>query len=206
MSVDFIFDYFKSLFPNPKTELCFHNNFTLLIAVMLSAQTTDKQVNIATSGFFNEIESPEDVLAKGESWLLEGIKTINYNKTKAKNIIKTCQILVEKFNSQIPSNLEDLNSLPGVGRKTANVVLNCGFGLPTIPVDTHCMRVANRLGFSESTNPLKIELDLLKIIPSNYLLDAHHYLVLFGRYNCKAQKPNCKNCKISSSCKYFLSI
>ena len=181
-------------------ELNYVNNYTLLIAVLLSAQATDKGVNKATEKLFELVNTPEDMLKLGEDGIKQYIKSINYFNNKAKNIIKLSKILVEKFNSQIPNNREGLESLPGVGRKTANVVLNIAFNIPEIAVDTHVFRVSNRIGLVKADNVFDTEMQLRKIIPDNYTTFVNHWLVLLGRYICKAKNPDCKNCPINDLC------
>lgn len=188
--------------PNPEIELEYKNAYTLLVAVVLSAQATDKQVNKITPAIFEEVSTPAEMLQLGESWLFEKISSINYNKTKAKNIIKLSSELIEKFSGEVPSAREDLESLAGVGRKSANVILNSIFKIPTIPVDTHVFRVSNRIGVVHESNVLKTEHALIKAIPVKYGLEAHHLFVLHGRYICKAIKPKCTSCNISHICKY----
>lgn len=201
-----IFTIFEENLPNPKTELLFKNNFTLLVAVILSAQATDVSVNKATKDLFLEYDTPEKFIELGEEGLKKYIKSIGLYNSKAKNIILACEKLVAEFNSQVPDNFNDLHSLPGVGRKTANVVLNCAFGKPTMAVDTHVFRVANRLGLSKGKNPDAVEKDLLKKIPVKWLADGHHWLILHGRYVCKARTPLCNECKISQYCEYYKKI
>ncbi len=201
--IENIFEIFFQHNPEPKTELEYSNNFTLLVAVVLSAQSTDVGVNKATKALFTHYDTPEKMLDLGLDGLKKYIKTIGLFNTKAANIIKLSEYLIRDHNSVVPNNLENLVKLPGVGRKTANVVLNAAFGLPTMPVDTHVHRVANRTGLSDGKTPEKIEQDLLVCIPAKYLYNAHHWLVLHGRYICKARKPECERCPISSYCRYF---
>jgi endonuclease-3 len=196
-----IFKIFQDQQPQPQTELVYSNNYTLLVAVMLSAQATDISVNKATQNLFQIVDNPQKMLEIGEEQLKKYISTIGLFNGKASNIIKMSKILIENFNGQVPKNFEQLNSLPGVGRKTANVVLNCAFGIPTIAVDTHVFRVANRLGLANENNEEKTEKALLKIIPKKFLPHAHHWLILHGRYICKARKPDCQNCQIAKFCK-----
>lgn len=188
--------------PSPTTELIYHNDFELLIAVILSAQATDVSVNKATGPLFKMANTPSAILKLGEEGLQRYVKTINLYKTKAKNILKTCGILIEQFKNQVPNNREDLMTLPGVGRKTANVVLNTAFGHSTIAVDTHIFRVANRTGIAKGKTVLEVELKLNKNIPKEYLQDAHHWLILHGRYICTARKPKCAHCPINDLCEY----
>lgn len=195
-----IFKIFQNQQPQPQTELVYTNNYTLLVAVILSAQATDISVNKATQSLFKIVDNPQKMLEIGEEQLKKYISTIGLFNGKASNIIKMSKILIEKFNGQIPQNFDELNSLPGVGRKTANVVLNCAFGIPTIGVDTHVFRVANRLGLVNEINEEKTEKALLKIIPKEFLQYTHHWLILHGRYVCMARKPNCQNCQIAKFC------
>ena len=188
--------------PEPTTELVYHSDFELLIAVMLSAQATDKSVNKATAPLFAVANTPEAILALGEAGLKPYIKTIGLANTKAKNIIATCEKLIQKHQSQVPNTREALEALPGVGRKTANVVLNTAFRQPTMAVDTHIFRVANRTGIAPGKTVLAVEKGLIHNIPAEYLLDAHHWLILHGRYTCTARTPKCKTCMISDLCEY----
>ena len=195
-----IFKIWQEANPKPKSDLLYTNTYTLLVAVALSAQSTDKGVNKATEKLFKEIETPEDMLRLGEDRLKDHIKTIGLYNTKAKNVIRAAQILVRKFKGQVPGNRKDLESLPGVGRKTANVVLNIAFGKPTLAVDTHIFRVANRIGFTQAKNPLQTEQQLHPIIPQEYIHQAHHWLILHGRYICKARNPLCLECNVAKFC------
>lgn len=188
--------------PEPKSELQYSNPYTLLVAVVLSAQATDKSVNLATKPLFKKIRTPEAMIALGEAGLKDYIKTIGLYNAKAKNIIKLSQQLVANHKSKVPSTIEELIKLAGVGRKTANVVLNVVFGKPTIAVDTHVFRVSNRLGIAKGKTPEEVEKKLLKAIPKNFLRHAHHWLILHGRYVCKSRKPDCANCIISDLCNY----
>ena len=188
--------------PNPRCELNFSNAYTLLVAVVLSAQSTDKGVNKATEELFKVADTPQKMLDLGEDRLKRYIKTIGLYNNKAKNIMRLSQELVEKFGGEVPSNREDLQSLAGVGRKTANVVLNVWFDKPALAVDTHVLRLAQRLELSDGKNPLEVEQDLLKVLPEEYIKRANHWLVLFGRYVCKAQKPQCENCFLRHLCSY----
>ena len=197
-----IFERFKAQNPHPTTELNYQSNFELLIAVMLSAQATDVSVNKATAKLFPIANTPEAILNLGEEKLKHAIKTIGLFNTKATNIIKTCQHLITHHAGQVPDNREALEALPGVGRKTANVVLNTAFGQPTMAVDTHIFRVANRTGIAPGKTPLAVELSLLKQIEPEFLHDAHHWLILHGRYVCTARKPNCPHCLIADLCEY----
>ncbi len=186
--------------PNPKCELNYHNAYTLLVAVVLSAQATDKGVNRATEELFQIADTPQKMLDLGEKKLISYIRTIGLFNNKAKNIITLSHELMERFDGQVPDKREDLESLAGVGRKTANVVLNVWYHLPTLAVDTHVMRIARRLDFSRGKTPLEIEKDLLKVLPDKYVINANHWMVLFGRYICKAQKPLCLQCPIVDFC------
>ena len=186
--------------PNPTTELVYHSNFELLIAVMLSAQATDVSVNKATPALFKIANTPQAIQALGETKLKNFIKTIGLYNSKAKNIIKTCELLIEKHNSKIPTTREALEALPGVGRKTANVVLNVAFNQATMPVDTHIFRVANRTGLAHGKTPLAVEKQLMKTIPEAFRNRAHHWLILHGRYTCLARKPKCASCSIAAWC------
>jgi len=201
-----ILSIFEETNPNPNTELIYHNAYTLLIAVVLSAQATDKGVNIATKELFKKYDSPEKVLELGLDGLKQYTKTLNYYPTKSKNIIALSQILVDKYNSQTPDNLDDLVSLPGVGRKTANVILGVAFGHATMPVDTHVMRVSERLGLANAKNPDEMERKLIKLVDDKWLYKLHHWLVLHGRYICKAKKPLCDECMLAEHCKYYKKI
>ncbi len=186
--------------PEPRTELVYTTPFTLVIAVLLSAQATDKQVNIATKEFLKIADAPDKMIHLGLDSIQDYIKSIGLYKTKAKNILATSFKLRDAFNSHIPNNRELLETLPGVGRKTANVVLNELYQQPTMAVDTHIFRVANRTGLASGSTPLSVEKQLLEVIPEKYLLHAHHHLILHGRYVCKARKPDCETCKISEFC------
>lgn len=196
-----IFELFKADKPEPKTELIAPNDFTLLVSVVLSAQTTDKSVNKATAPLYAAADTPEKILSLGEDGLREYIKTIGLYRVKARHVIALCQMLIEKYNSKVPLERTALESLPGVGRKTANVILNVLAGELTMPVDTHLLRIAPRIGLSDGTNPLQVEKDLLTRIPESYLTHAHHWLVLHGRYICTARKPRCADCIIAEHCK-----
>ncbi|VXC06432.1 endonuclease III DNA glycosylase/apyrimidinic (AP) lyase [Pseudomonas sp. 8AS] len=188
--------------PEPKTELAYSTPFELLIAVILSAQATDVGVNKATARLYPVANTPEAIYALGYDGLCEYIKTIGLYPSKAKNVIETCRILVEKHNSQVPDNREDLEALPGVGRKTANVVLNTAFRQLTMAVDTHIFRVSNRTGIAPGKTVLEVEKKLLKFVPTEFLLDSHHWLILHGRYVCQARKPRCGSCRIEDLCEY----
>ncbi|WP_236214796.1 endonuclease III [Metapseudomonas otitidis] len=188
--------------PDPKTELAYTTPFELLIAVILSAQATDVSVNKATARLYPVANTPEAIHALGVEGLSEYIKTIGLYNSKAKNVIETCRILMEKHGSQVPDNREDLEALPGVGRKTANVVLNTAFRQPVMAVDTHIFRVSNRTGIAPGKTVLEVEKKLVKFVPKDYLLDAHHWLILHGRYVCVARKPRCGACRIEDLCEY----
>lgn len=197
-----MFERLRARDPHPTTELEYHTPFELLVAVILSAQATDKGVNIATRKLFPVANTPAKILALGDTGLTEFVKTIGLYKGKTKNILATCRLLIEQHQSEVPKTREALEALPGVGRKTANVVLNTAFGEPTMAVDTHIFRVANRTGLAPGRTVLAVEKKLLKNIPSEFLKDAHHWLILHGRYVCKARKPNCPACPIADLCSY----
>jgi endonuclease-3 len=191
---------------NPATELTYTSDYTFLLAVVLSAQTTDIQVNKVTGQLFKKYKTLEDILSLGVEKLQLEIRSIGLYKTKARNIIALSKMLREKFNSRVPNSRKDLESLPGVGRKTANVVLNSLFCKPTIAVDTHVLRLSQRLGFSKNKDPLKVEQDLEKIIPEKYKMHLSNLLVLHGRYTCKAQKPLCSTCVLGDLCAYKIRL
>jgi endonuclease-3 len=197
-----VFRRFRAANPEPKGELEHINPYTLLVAVVLSAQATDAGVNKATRALFKVADTPEKMLALGEDKLRDYIKTIGLYRNKAKNVIALSQRLVDEFASQVPGDRDTLETLPGVGRKTANVVMNIAFGQPTMAVDTHVLRVANRIGLSNGATPLAVELDLLRVVPPEFALHAHHWLILHGRYVCKARKPECWRCLINDICLY----
>ncbi len=197
-----IFERLRAANPQPTTELVFNTPFELLVSVMLSAQATDISVNKATARLFPVANTPETILALGVDKLKGYIRTIGLFNTKAANVIKTCAMLVELHKSQVPEDREALEALPGVGRKTANVILNTAFRHPTMAVDTHIFRVANRTGLAPGKNVLEVEKNLLKHVPKEFLLDAHHWLILHGRYTCVARKPRCASCVISDLCEY----
>jgi endonuclease-3 len=197
-----IFNRLRADNPQPTTELKYQTPFELLVAVVLSAQATDKGVNKATGPLFAHANTPAAILALGEKGLKIHIKTIGLFNTKAKNIIKTCQILLEKHQGEVPTQREDLEALPGVGRKTANVILNTAFGEPTIAVDTHIFRVSNRTGIAPGKTVLEVEKKLMKFIPDEFKQDAHHWLILHGRYVCVARKPRCGACIIEDLCEF----
>jgi len=188
--------------PAPTTELGYRNPFELLVAVVLSAQATDKSVNLATPALFKIADTPEKMLALGVDGLIPYIQTIGLFRSKAKHLIEACRLLVARHGGAVPESREALEQLPGVGRKTANVILNTAFGYATIAVDTHIFRVANRTGIAPGRNPLEVEERLLKFVPERYRKDAHHWLILHGRYVCKARKPDCPTCLIRDLCEY----
>ncbi|MDG1003966.1 MAG: endonuclease III [Emcibacteraceae bacterium] len=205
MKKDNVYEFFRRLEerePEPKGELDYTNPYTLLVAVALSAQATDIGVNRATKGLFKVVATPQEMLNLGEDKLKRHIKTIGLFNTKAKNVIKAAQMLVDNFDGLVPKNREDLEKLNGVGRKTANVVLNMAFGQPTIAVDTHLFRVSNRTKMAPGKTPLAVELKLEKKIPKEFSLHAHHWLILHGRYICKARKPSCPICPVNDLCQF----
>ena len=197
-----IFTRLAAANPSPTTELEYATPFQLLIAVILSAQATDKSVNLATRQLFTDAPTPQKMLALGEEGLMAYINRIGLYRTKAKNVIATCRLLIESHAGEVPRQREALEALPGVGRKTANVVLNTAFGEPTIAVDTHIFRVANRTGLGRGKTPLAVELKLLKSVPETYRQDAHHWLILHGRYICTARRPHCEICPITDLCEF----
>lgn len=197
-----IFSKLRELNASPETELRYKNPFELLIAVILSAQATDISVNKATDKLYPVARTPESILALGVSGLKPYIRTIGLFNSKAENIIKTCRLLIEDHGSEVPRTRVELEALPGVGRKTANVILNTAFGEPTIAVDTHIFRVANRTGIAKGKTPLEVEKRLLRLTPEEFKKDAHHWLILHGRYICKARKPMCGECPIIEWCEY----
>ncbi|MFC0217713.1 endonuclease-3 [Pseudochelatococcus lubricantis] len=201
-TVEEIFRRFEAANPEPKGELEYTNPFTLLVAVALSAQATDVGVNKATRALFAVADTPEKMAALGEERLRDYIKTIGLYRNKAKNVIALSRMLVEQYHSTVPRTREELEKLPGVGRKTANVVLNIAFGQPTIAVDTHLFRVSNRIPLAIGATPLAVELGLERIVPARYARHAHHWLILHGRYVCKARKPECPRCLINDLCRY----
>jgi len=200
-----IFARLRAENPNPTTELQYSSPFELLVAVTLSAQATDVGVNKATAKLFPVANTPEAILALGVNGLKQYIKTIGLFNTKAENVIKTCRILVEQHNSEVPQDRDSLEALPGVGRKTANVVLNTAFGQPTIAVDTHIFRVSNRTRIAPGKDVVEVEKRLERVIPDEFKLDAHHWLILHGRYTCIARKPKCGSCIIEDLCEFPLS-
>jgi endonuclease III len=197
-----IFARFRSANPEPTTELAYRTPFELLVAVILSAQATDKGVNLATAKLFRDANTPEKILALGEAGLSEYIRTIGLYRGKAKNIIQTCRILIERHGGRVPESREALEALPGVGRKTANVVLNTAFGHATIAVDTHIFRVANRTGIAPGKDVREVEDRLMKLVPEEFRKNAHHWLILHGRYVCRALRPDCPKCLIRDLCEY----
>ena len=202
-SIDIFFATLKAANPQPQTELEYASVFELLAAVLLSAQATDVGVNKATRRLFAVANTPQKILQLGLPALEQSIKTIGLYRSKARHLMQTCQILVEQHGGAVPRTREALQALPGVGRKTANVVLNVAFGEPTMAVDTHIFRLGNRTGLAPGKNPLEVEQQLLRRIPSAYLVDAHHWLILHGRYVCQARKPLCGQCSVTAVCDYF---
>ena len=203
-SVVALFSILREANPHPSSELNYHSPFELLVAVMLSAQATDVGVNRVTRELFAEARTPEAMLHLGEENIRTKIRSLGLFNTKAKNLFAMSKQLIERFHGNVPDNHDDLKSLPGVGRKTANVVLNCAFGHPTLAVDTHVFRVARRIGLSCGKTPNAVERDLLKCVPNEFLQHAHHWLILHGRYVCKARTPLCSSCSIRSGCAYPL--
>ena len=201
-TIQTLFENLSESIPNPTTELLHQNPFELLIAVILSAQATDVSVNKVTPGLFAQYPTPQALAQAGVEAILKEIKTIGLAKTKAANIVKTCQILVDDHQGKIPHTRDALEALAGVGRKTANVILNTAFGEPVIAVDTHVFRVANRTGLASGKNPLEVESELMKVVPNRWKKDAHHLLILHGRYVCKARKPDCAQCVIEAQCEF----
>ncbi len=201
-----IFRRLKKANPSPTTELKYRTPFELLVSVILSAQATDKSVNKATAELFKVARAPQQIIDLGLRGLKRYIKTIGLYNTKAANILKTCRLLVERHEGQVPDTREALQALPGVGRKTANVILNTAFGQPTIAVDTHIFRVANRTGIAPGKNVLAVEMKLLKLVPEEFRHDAHHWLILHGRYTCTARKPRCRDCVIYDLCEYRAKV
>lgn len=198
--VQTVYERLRQAMPNPDSALQWKNIYTLLIAVVLSAQATDTGVNKATKPLFEHIDTPEKMVALGEEALKGYISSINLYPTKAKRIIALSRILIDQYQSAVPHDRAALESLPGVGRKTANVVLNVGFGEPTIAVDTHILRTSPRIGLSNGTTPLEVEQDLLRVTPEEFLLNAHHWVLLHGRHVCKARTPNCSDCILNDIC------
>lgn len=199
--MDVVFSRWQKQLPNPSSELDYVNAFTLLVAVVLSAQATDKSVNKATASLFKVADTPEKMAALGEETLISYIRTIGLYKNKAKNVIALSKMLISDFNSQVPDSMEELIKLPGVGRKTANVVLNVVFKKPTMPVDTHLLRISPKIGLATGNTPEQVEKSLLERIPKKYLYNAHHWILLHGRYVCTAKKQKCEQCIICDLCK-----
>ena len=197
-----IFRRLQKANPRPKTELVYRSTFQLLVTVILSAQATDVSVNKATKPLFKVANTPEGLLKLGEAGLKKYIRTIGLYNTKAKNILRTCRILLDEYGGEVPADRKALEALPGVGRKTANIVMNIAFGVPTIAVDTHVFRVCNRTGLAPGKTPRAVEDNLVACTPEAFKLDAHHWLILHGRHVCKARKPDCPNCVIAAYCEY----
>ena len=197
-----IFRRLRAANPHPTTELAYQSPFELLVSVVLSAQATDKSVNLATAKLFPKANTPQAILALGEPGLTAYIKSIGLYRTKARNLIATCRLLIDNFGGEVPRDREALESLPGVGRKTANVILNTAFGEPTIAVDTHIFRVANRTGLARGRTVRAVEDGLLRVVPAEFRANAHHWLILHGRYVCKARRPLCPHCPIRDLCLY----
>jgi endonuclease-3 len=206
MDMNVFFEKLLEMFPNPKCELEYVNEYTLMVAIILSAQATDKGVNKATAALFQNVKTPKQMLDLGVDGLKSYVKSLNYYNNKSENIMKMTRVLVDKFNGQFPTDLEELQTLPGVGRKTANVFLNVAHNAPLIAVDTHVFRVSNRLLFATGKTPLEVEEKLKKVVPEKYKPYAQHLLVLFGRYVCKATKPKCEECKVCDICPYLKSL
>ncbi len=201
-----IFERFQAANPEPRGELHFNSPFELLIAVILSAQATDKSVNLATDALYPRANTPAAILKLGQKGLERYVKSIGLYRTKTKNILATCKLLLENHGGEVPSTREALEALPGVGRKTANVVLNIAFGQPTIAVDTHLFRIGNRTGIAPGKTPLEVEERLLKFVPPEFMLHAHHWLILHGRYVCVARAPKCGECLIADLCEYRAKV
>jgi len=197
-----IFGRWRAAEPHPKSELAYRTPYELLVAVVLSAQATDKSVNLATAKLYPVANTPAAIAALGEAALIDYIKTIGLFRTKAKNVVQLSRLLIEKFHGEVPRTREELESLPGVGRKTANVVLNVAFGQPTMAVDTHIFRVSNRTGIAPGKDPLEVEQKLVKFTPPEFMQHAHHWLILHGRYVCLARKPKCPECLIRDLCEF----
>ncbi len=197
-----LFERLRSANPNPTTELAYRTPFELLVSVVLSAQATDRSVNAATEKLYRDASTPQALLGLGEAGLIGYIKTIGLYRSKAKHIVETCRLLIERHGGEVPESREALEALPGVGRKTANVILNTAFRHPTIAVDTHIFRVANRTGLAPGADVRKVEDKLMKVVPEKFLKDAHHWLILHGRYVCKARKPECPGCIIRDLCEF----
>ena len=201
-TIDLFYSRLAEANPNPQSELDFVNPYTLLVAVVLSAQATDVGVNKATRDLFARVTDPQAMLDLGEEALTQHIRTIGLYKTKAKNVMELSRLLIERHEAQVPDDRAALEALPGVGRKTANVVLNVAFGHPTIAVDTHCFRVGNRTGIAPGKTPEQVEEKLVKVTPARWALHAHHWLILLGRHVCKARKPDCAHCVVADLCEY----
>jgi len=197
-----MFERLRAANPHPQTELEYSTPFELLVAVILSAQATDKSVNLATRKLFKAANTPQGILALGVEGLCEYVRSIGLYQGKARNIVATCRILLEQHGSRVPEDRASLEALPGVGRKTANVILNTAFGHPTLAVDTHVFRVANRTGLAPGKTVREVEDRLLRVVPQEFLRDAHHWLILHGRYTCKARNPDCPTCPIADLCDY----
>ncbi|QTQ17256.1 endonuclease III [Treponema parvum] len=200
--IDEVFARFERQNPSPKSELKWKNPYTMLVSTVLSAQATDKSVNKATESLYQIADTPEKMLALGEERLIPYIKTIGLYRNKAKNIIRLSRMLIDDFGGKVPETREEIQKLPGAGRKTANVVLNVVFGQPTMPVDTHLLRICPKIGLAEGDTPVEVEESLVSRIPEKYMQNAHHWLILHGRYVCTARKPDCENCIISDICKH----
>ena len=200
--IEAIFQRFAAASPAPETELEYHNPFTLLVAVVLSAQATDVGVNKATRALFPKVDTPQKMVALGEAGLVDKIKSIGLYKTKAKNVIALSEALIRQHGGEVPEDRDALEALPGVGRKTANVVLNVAFGAPTLAVDTHVFRVSNRIPLAKGKTPREVEDGLMKLIPARFMSHAHHWLILHGRYICKARAPECGRCPIADLCRF----
>lgn len=206
MDMNVFFEKLLEMFPNPKCELEFVNEYTLMVAIILSAQATDKGVNKATKALFEKVQTPQQMLNLGLDGLKNYVKSLNYYNNKSENIMKMSRVLIDQFNGIFPTDFEQLQTLPGVGRKTANVFLNVAHNAPLIAVDTHVFRVSNRLLFATGKTPLEVEEKLKKVVPEKYKPCAQHLLVLFGRYICKATKPKCEECKVCDMCPYLASL
>lgn len=200
--IEEIFERFKKINPKPESELVAPNPFCLLVSVVLSAQATDKSVNAATKTLYEIADTPEKILALGKEGLISYIKSIGLYRSKADHVMGLCKKLISDFDSKVPDNRDELESLPGVGRKTANVILNVVYNQPTMPVDTHLMRICPKIGLAEGKNPREIEESLVKRIPQKYMRHAHHWLILHGRYTCTARNPKCNECPISDICQH----
>ena len=198
--VEGFFTVLQAANPHPRTELVYTSVFELLVSVLLSAQATDVSVNKATRRLFASADTPQAMLALGQHALEQSIRTIGLYRTKARHLLQTSALLIERHGGQVPRDRAQLEALPGVGRKTANVVLNCAYGEPTLAVDTHIFRVANRTGLASGKTPLEVERGLLRVVPARFLQDAHHWLILHGRYVCEARKPQCWRCAVSACC------